>query len=547
VIRIYRLFGFLVIAPMVLIAANQAVLSQTGQSQTGQSQSVQSQSVYHRGNSADPETLDLHKTSTNYEAHLLRDLYEGLVIHDAEGKVVPGVAESWTVSPDNKVYTFKLRPNAKWSNGDAVTASDFVFSFRRILNPATGAKYAKILYPLSNAETINKGTEQDITQLGASAPNDTTLVLTLGDPAPYMLELLTHQTTLPLHPATTLKFPNDFTRPENWVSNGAYVLREWTPGSHIKMTKNAAFHAAATVAVETVMFYPTKDTAAAMRRFEAGELHSNDDIPADQVKALRAKFGDQVKVSPYLGTYYLAVNTSKAPFSDVRVRQALSMAIDREFIADQIWSNTMLPGYTFVPPGIGNYGVPAAPDYQTLSPIEREDRAKALLKAAGFGGGKPLKVELRYNMTDNNKATVVAIANLWKQIGIETTFVSTDAKTHFAHLRDGGDFDVARAGWIGDYSDPQNFLFLVESDNSGFNSAKYKNPDFDALMKQAAREGDLKVRAGLLLEAEKIFTRDLPFIPVLFYSSKNIVSSKVGGWQPNLRDAHASRFITLKP
>jgi oligopeptide transport system substrate-binding protein len=505
------------------------------------------QSTYHRGNSADPETLDLHKTSTNYEAHLLRDLYEGLVIHDAAGKIAPGVAQSWTISPDGRTYTFTLRDTAKWSNGDTVTAADFVYAFRRITAPATGAKYAKILFPIANAEAINKGTEKDVTKLGAVASNDTTLVLTLADPAPYMLELLTHQTTLPVHPATTTKFPNDFTRPENWVSNGAYVLREWTPGSHIKLSKNTLFHDAKNVAIDTVMFYPTKDTAAAMRRFEAGELHSNDDIPADQVTALKAKFGDQVKLSAFLGTYYLAVNTAKAPFIDVRVRQALSMAIDREFIAEQIWSNTMLPGYTFVPPGIGNYGAPASPDYQALSPIEREDRAKALLKAAGFGGGKPLKVELRYNMTDNNKATVVAIADQWKQIGVETSFVNTDAKTHFAHLRDGGDFDVARAGWIGDYSDPQNFLFLLESDNGGFNYAKYKNPEFDAFMKQAAREGDLAKRALLLLSAEKLFTRDLPFIPVLYYGSKNIVSSKVLGWQPNLRDAHASRFLSLKP
>jgi oligopeptide transport system substrate-binding protein len=508
---------------------------------------VWAETIYHRGNSADPETLDLHKTSTNYEAHILRDLYEGLVIHDAAGKIIPGVATSWTIDEAGRTYTFKLRSDAKWSNNDPVKASDFVYSFRRITNPATGAKYAKILYPLANAEAINKGTEPDIEKLGVVAVDDTTLVLTLANPAPYMLELLTHQTTLPVHPATSDKFPNDFTRPENWVSNGAYILREWTPGSHIKLTKNLRFHDAKNVAIETVMFYPTKDTAAAMRRFEAGELHSNDDIPADQVTALKVKFGDQVKLSPFLGTYYLAVNTAKAPFSDVRVRQALSMAIDREFIAEQIWNNTMLPGYTFVPPGIGNYGAPAYPDYQTLAPIEREDRGKALLKAAGFGGGKPLKVELRYNMTDNNKATVIAIADQWKQIGVETAFVNTDAKTHFAHLRDGGDFDVARAGWIGDYSDPQNFLFLLESDNGGFNYAKYKNAEYDNLMKQAARELDLTKRATVLLSAEKLFTRDLPFIPVLYYGSKNMVSSKLVGWQANLRDAHASRFLSIKP
>lgn len=503
------------------------------------------QVVFHRGNNADPETLDLHKTSTVYEANVLRDLYEGLVILDGKGKLMPGMAESWTISPDGKVYTFKLR-DAKWSNGDPVKAQDFVFSYRRIMNPETGAKYAKILYPIANAEKINKGEEKDISKLGARAIDDRTLELSLEASTPYFLDLLTHQTGLPVHPGSVEKHGNTFTKPENWVSNGAYVLKEWTPGAHIRVEKNKAFYDAANVKIDVVMFYPTKDSSAAVRRFEAGELHSNDDIPADQTKALKAKFGDQVKLAPYLGIYYLAVNTSKAPFNDVRVRQALSMAIDREFIAEQIWGSTMQPGYSFVPPGIGNYGEPAFADYKSMSPIDREAKAKDLLKAAGFGPGKPLKVEIRYNMTENNKSTVVAVADQWKQIGVETTFINTDAKTHFAHLRDGGDFDVARAGWIGDYSDPQNFLFLVESDNTGFNYAKYKNAEFDALMKRAAAETNLEARAKILFDAETIFMRDLPYIPIMYYGSKALVSSKVEGWHTNLKDVHPSRFLSIR-
>ena len=505
------------------------------------------ETVYHRGNSADPETLDLHKTGTVYEAAILRDLYDGLVIHDSEGKVIPSAATSWSLSDDGKVYTFKLRPGAKWSNGDPVKASDFMFAYRRIMTPATGAKYATLLYPLANAEAINKGQEVDISKLGAKALDDQTLELTLKSPTPYFLEALTHTTALPVHQATVEKFGANYTRPENWVSNGAYVLKEWIPGSHIKISKNANFWDAANVKIDTVMYYPTQDIGAAVRRFEAGELHSNDTIPADQMKSLRAKFGDQVKLSPALGIYYLAVNTTKAPFNDVRVRRALSMAIDREFIAGQIWADTMIAGYSFVPPGIGNYGEPAYADYKSMSPIDREDKAKALLAEAGFGPSKPLKVELRYNIAANNKETVVAIADQWKQIGVETSFVNTDAKTHFALLRDGGDFDIARAGWIGDYSDPQNFLFLVESDNTGMNYAKYKNPEYDALMRKASSEVDLAKRAKILFDAETIFTRDLPFIPVLYYGSKNLVSDKLQGWHTNLRDAHASRFLSLKP
>jgi oligopeptide transport system substrate-binding protein len=321
-----------------------------------------SQVTFHRGNDGDPETLDVQKTSTIVEAHLTRDLLEGLMIHNAAGVVVPGVAESHTVSADGKVYTFTLRANAKWSNGDAVKASDFVYSFRRIMNPETGAKYANILYPLKNGEKINKKDPAvKLDDLGVKALDDRTLEITLERPTPYFLELLTHSTGLPVHPASVEKHGNNFVKPENWVSNGAYVLKEWTPNSSIRMEKNPHFHDAANVQIERIIYYPTPDFAAAARRFMAGELHFTTDIPADQVKFLKEKLGDQVKIAPYLGTYYLAFNMSKKPFDDVRVRQALSMAMDREFIAEQIWGGTMVPAYSFVPPGIGTMANPLLP------------------------------------------------------------------------------------------------------------------------------------------------------------------------------------------
>jgi oligopeptide transport system substrate-binding protein len=536
-----RIFGQVSIANALRAAALMAFATLAT---SGLPSIAQAQITYHRGNSADPETLDPHKTSTVYEAHILRDMLEGLVIHNAKGEISPGVAESWASSADGMVYTFKLRQNAKWSNGDPVKASDFAFAYRRIMNPETGAKYAKILYAIKGAEAANKG-KGKIEDIGVSAVDERTLVITLERPTAYFLELLTHQTALPLHEATVTKHGSNFVKPENWVSNGPYVLKEFVPGSHIKTTKNPNFHDAANVKIDAVMFYPTKDTAAAIRRFEAGELHSNDDIPADQVKALQTKFGDQIKLAPFLGTYYLAVNTTKAPFNDVRVRQALSMAIDREFLAEQIWGNTMVPGYSFVPPGIASYGEPAYADYKEMTPDEREEQAKVLLAEAGFGPQQPLKVEIRFNMTDNNRATVVAIAEQWKKIGIVTSQIHTDAKTHFAHLRDGGDFDVARAGWIADYADPQNFLFLLESDAVGLNYAKYKDLDYDDLMRKAATETNTQERTKVLHAAETIFMRDLPYIPILYYGSKNLVSRKLQGWQPNLKDVHPTRFLSL--
>ncbi len=332
--------------------------------------------VYHRGNAADPETLDQHKTSTVYEAHILRDLYEGLVIYNSKAEVIPGVAESWSVSDDGRVYTFKLRGDAKWSNGDPVVAGDSVYSLRRIMKPATGAKYANILYPVKNAEKINKGEALPET-LGVKAVDDRTLEITLEASTPFFLELLTHQTGLPVHPATVEKHGSDFVRPENIVTNGAYVLAEFIPNAHVKAVKNAEFHDAAKVKIDTVFYYPTEDRGAALRRFQAGELHSNNDAPTEQIKWMRENLGQQFRVAPYLGTYYYAVKADKAPFDDVRVRQALSMAIDREFIAEEIWGGAMVAGYSFVPPGIGNYNDPAFADYKDMSMIDREDKAAA--------------------------------------------------------------------------------------------------------------------------------------------------------------------------
>lgn len=508
------------------------------------SMSAMAEVVYHRGNSGDPETLDQHKTSTVVEAHILRDLYEGLVAYSAGGEIIPGVAESWSTSADGKTLTFKLRQNAKWSNGDPVVAGDFVFSLQRIMNPETGAKYANILYPILNAEEVNKGTAKP-EELGVKAVDDLTLEITLKAPTPYFVDLLAHQTGLPVHPATVQKHGTDFVKPEFFVSNGPFVLKEFVPNSHIKAVKNPNFHDAANVKIDTVMFHPTEDRGAALRRFQAGELHSNDDIPTEQVDFIRKELGDQFKVAPYLGTYYFAVNMKNESLAKKEVRQALSMAVDRDFLAEEIWGGTMVSAYSLVPPGINNYGEPAYASYKDMSQIDREEKAAELLKAAGYGPDKPLKIEIRYNTSENHKNTSVALADMWKPLGVEVTLLNTDLKTHYAHLRDKGAFDLARAGWIGDYSDPQNFLFLVESDNDGFNYANYANPDYDKLMDEAAATTDLEKRAEILKQVETIFMDDLPFIPMLYYASKNLVSPKLKGFETNLQDVHPTRFMSI--
>ena len=505
------------------------------------------QGTYHRGHPGDPETLDPHKTSTVVESDILLDMFEGLVTYDAKANVVPGVAESWSVSTDGMVYTFKLRANAAWSNGDSVNASDFVYSFRRLINPATAAKYANILYTLKNAEKVNKG-QLKIEDLGVRAIDDKTLEVSLEYAAPYFIAQLAHQTGLPVHPASVEKHGKDFVKPENWVSNGAFTIKSFVPNDKIVAVKNPKYREAASVKLDQVIFYPIEDRSAGLRRFQAGELHIYNDVPTDQIKFIRANLKEQFKVAPYLGTYYFVFNTRKAPFDDVRVRTALSMVVDREFLAEQIWGGTMLPAYSFVPPGIGNYGEPAMASYKDKSPIEREDRAKALLKEAGYGPGlKPLVLTINYNTSENHKSTSVAMADMWKPLNVEVKLVNTDLKTHYAMLREKGDFDVARAGWIADYSDPQNFLFLAEGNNQGLNYATYKNADYDALMQKAAITQDLKARAEILKQAEVLFMRDEPFLPLLYYGSKNLVSPKLKGFEPNVLDRHLSRFMSVQP
>lgn len=501
--------------------------------------------VYNRGNDTDPETLDQHKTSTVAEAHILRDLYEGLVIYDAKAEIVPGAADTWSLSDDGLTYTFKLKPGAKWSNGDPVTANDFVFSYRRIMDPATGAKYANVLYPIKNGEKINKG-ELPPDQLGVRAVDDATLEITLENPTPYFIQLLTHQTSYPVHPGSVAQHGADFVKPGNMVSNGAYVLQEFTPNDKIVLTKNPNFHDAANVKIDRVIYYPMQDRSACLRRFEAGEIHSCSDVPTEQMAYIKQNLGDNFRNAPYLGTYYYAVDMRKAPFDDVRVRRALSLTIDREFLANEIWANAMVPSYSFVPPGIGNYEEPAFADFRDASLIDREEEAKKLLAEAGFTAEKPLAVEIRHNVGENHKNTATAIADMWKQVGINTTIAAYEGASYYPYLQQGGEFQVARAGWIADYSDPQNFLFMLEADNPSFNYAHYNNPDYDKLMDQAAAETDLGKRSELLFQAEQMMMRDAPFIPILHYGSLSLVSDKLKGWEDNIQNVHATRWMSIE-
>lgn len=503
--------------------------------------------VWHRGELGDPGSLDPHKATTLIESNILGELFEGLVAHNASGDIIPGVAASWTVDQTGTNYDFQLRPDAKWSNGDKVTPDDFVFAFRRLMAKATGAPYANILYTLKNAERINKG-ELPAEALGVRALNEHQLEITLEQPAPYFLSQLTHFTAKPLHRRSIETYGADFVRPEHMVTNGPFMLESFTPNDRLVLIKNPYYYDAAHVALDEEIFYSLEDRAAALRRFMAGEIQSYDDVPVEQIGFVRSHLAEAFKVTPNLGTYFYAFDTRHKPFDDKRVRQALSMAIDREFLAERIWGGTMDPGYSFVPPGIETYGAPETVAWKDTDLFEREDEAKRLLAEVGFGpGGQTLEVEIRFNISENHRATAVAIADMWKALGVETRLVATDATSHYAFLREKPLFDVARSGWFADYPDAQNFLFLGQSDNQALNVASFSNKTYDRLMHEAQIEVSPERRRAILHEAEALLLDEQPDLVLLTYRSRNLVSPKLKGWEENVLDNHPGRYISVVP
>jgi ABC-type oligopeptide transport system substrate-binding subunit len=521
--------AFVPVAVLVLIGA------------FGASTPALAEKVLRIANMGEPETLDPHKTSTTTEANILRNLFEGLVVDDPKGDVAPGVAETWTLSSDGLTYTFKLR-DAKWSNGDPVTANDFVFSLRRIEDPATNSQYAEVLYPIKNAQEVNAGTVE-LSALGVRAVDDKTLEITLRASTPYFLDLLTHHSALPVHEKSVTALGREWLRPGKMISNGAFMLQDVKPASHIRIVKNPNYWDAAKVTIDTVIFDPSEDRSTVLKRYRAGEFDIVEDLPTDQLNWLRQNMAKELRIAPYAGVYYYAFNTTRPPFSDVRVRQALAMAVNREVLVGRITLAGELPAYGFVPEGTGNYTSQKV-SWAKMSQTAREAAAAKLMNEAGYGPGKPLKFQLAYNTSENHKKIAVALAAMWKKLNVEVDLVNIELKVHYANLRQ-GDFQMGRAGWIADYNDAQNYLFLAQTSTKQQNFSKYSNPEFDRLMEQAALTGDIEKRADILAKAETIMLKDMPVLPLYFYVSKALVSTKVKGWVDNIFNVHTVRDLSL--
>ncbi|HYE51575.1 MAG TPA: peptide ABC transporter substrate-binding protein [Azospirillaceae bacterium] len=503
--------------------------------------------VFHRGNGSEPETLDPHKSSGVPDSYIQFDLFDGLVVPDGGNGQVPGAAESWSVSPDGLVYTFKLRANGKWSDGTPVTAEDWVFSWKRIVDPKIASKYSWMLWPVKNAKPISEG-KAPLDQLGVKAVDATTFQVTLEQPTPYFVSSLTHHSTYAISKANYEKFGEDYIKPGNLVSNGAYMLKEAIPQGHVKVVKNPHHHDAANTKIDTVYFYPTENLEAELKRFRSGELHFTYEIPVSQMGWVRQNMADQMKLAPYFGTYFYAMNMTKEPWkSNKDLRLAVNLAVDRQAITEKIMQQGQIPAYSWVPPNVPNY-TQQVPEYATWTQEQREAKAKELVQKAGYGpGGKPLEIEILFNTSENHRKTAIAVASmLQKVLGAKVVLNNQEWKV-FLSTRDEKQFkDIVRHGWIGDYVDPNNFLELLRSDVGKQNPSGYANKEFDRVLSEANATMDVEKRRALLEQAEKIALDDIPIIPLYFYVSKHMISPKVVGWKDSLQDYHPSRWLSIK-
>ena len=501
------------------------------------------QNVLRVANSGEPDSLDPHQVSGNWEDRIIGDMFMGLTTEAADGTVVPGAAESWTVSDDGLTYTFALREHT-WSDGTPVTAEDFVFGLRRILDPATAAEYAYLLYPIKNAEAINSGSLADPEALGARALDPQTLEITLERPTSYFLGLLTHYTSFPIPKHKVEELGDDWVKPGNIVGNGAYTVVEWVPNTQVRMAKNDSFWDAGNVAVDEVVYYPTEERNTGTKQFRAGEVDVQYDFASEQIDFLEENLPEATHISPELSAYYYVFNTKAPPFDDVRVRKALAMAIDRDAITEKVLRTGEVAAYSLVPPNAGTYGEPPQVDWAELPYAERVEQAKALLQEAGFGPDNPLRFTLRYNTSENHKKVAIAIAAMWKQVGVEAELFNTEVKVHYNDLQQ-HDFQVARAGWVADYNDPENFLSLLRTSTGPMNYGQYSNPEYDRLMAESDLTTDAEARNAMMREAETLMLADLPVIPIYHYVSKNLVSPRVQGWVDNAKNTHRTRWLSL--
>lgn len=503
---------------------------------------AQAQSALNRGNGAEPDSLDPHFAGGLAEENILDDLMVGLTTLDAGGHPIAGIGQSWTTAPDGLTWTFHLRP-ASWSDGKPVTAGDFVFAYRRLLDPRTASRYAANLWVLKNAPAVTQG-KMPPEALGVAAPKPDTLILTLGHPAPYLPELLTHPSALPLPSATVQAKGAAWARPGAYVSDGAYLLKDWIPNDHITLTKNPHFYDAAKVAIDTVVYFSTSDADAALRRFRAGELDLQSPAPATQTAWLRANMPGVLHATPALAVDYIAINLSDPPLKNARVRRAIALAYNREAVTEKVLKQGEPPAYSYVPPGTADYANGPAMDFRGMPFTARIAEAQRLMEQAGYGTFQRLHLNFETTGNSDYRRLAAILQAMLKPIYIDLTIQTADLPIHLRNLRL-HQYELGSANWFADYNDASDFLDLLRSD-SGNNYAGYRNPRFDAALDAGEKEPDPAKRGRQLAAAEAIALADYPWVPLRYPVQTDLVGAKVQGWTANARDLHPSRWLWLR-
>lgn len=521
--------------------AVELVLTQDGQPDPSV---LAAEQILHRDNGEEPATLDPHIAEGAPSAHILRDLFEGLTAESTQGRIIPGAAIRWNISRDGKTYTFYLRKDARWSNGDPVTAEDFVYGLRRSASPATASNRAQVLLPIANAAEVLSGA-MPTDQLGVRAINDHILEISLKGPTPYFLNLLNDSSTYPVHRASVLEHGSSFSRPGNLVSNGAYVLQDWKLRSRIELVKNANYWDADHVYIEQVLYFPFEDQSAASKQFRAGELHWTNGVPANQFKWLQEHYPDELVISPWSGSYFFGYNLLREPFiENPDLRLALALALDRDLLTEKVTQFGEQPSYGLVPPGIGEFVSPL-PEWAEWSQAERNEEARRLYAAAGYTEDDPLRFGIRYDTGQNNKKMALAAASLWKQVlGAQATLLNEEPKVFLQNREQKVLTQVFRAGWISDFADPFSFLEIFRTGH-GRNDFGYSNELYDSLLDEIASERVPARRRRLMFEAERMLLAEVPYIPVYTYVTKRLVSPRLRGWDSNIMDHHYSKNMFL--
>ncbi|MFD1989494.1 ABC transporter substrate-binding protein [Paenibacillus nicotianae] len=527
----------LVMAFGTLLAACGSGSSNTGTSgESGDGTTAAAQDL-HINMSAEPPTFDPAQAKDSQTNTALKLMYEGLTRMGADGNPVPGVAEKWDISEDGLKYTFHLRDNAQWSNGEPVTASDFAYAWERVLSPKTtpASEYAYQLYYIKNGQEFNEGKVKDFADVGVKVVDDKTLEVTLANPTPYWLGLTSFYTYYPVNKKNVEANPQWASKADTMITNGAFNLTTWTTGQELAWTKNAKYWDASSIKLNTITSSLVNSGATEFSSYQSGQLDyagaPTGEIPTDQIPAAKQQYPDQFQAKGIASTYYYLFNVKEKPFNNLKIRQAFSMAINRQAIVDNVTLGGQIPAYGYVPPGIKGNNEEFRTEYKDSYFTEDLAKAKQLLAEGMKEEGYTTlpEITLIYNSSEAHQKIALAIADMWKNnLGISVKTQNQEWSV-FLDNRQSGNYQIARAGWSADYNDPMTFMDMWMTGN-GNNDAKYSNPEYDKLLKDAQATQDNAKRMDDMSKAEKILVQDdMAMMPIYYYTSVSLVKPNLKG------------------